>query len=126
MPSRAREEELFHLYNRLKEEGGHMLVTASSPPQGWNFALPDLRSRLLASPAAALRAPDDGLMEIVLAKMFSDRQIFVPQEVIAFLLPRMERSFSAARVLVDRIDRKALAEKRPVTVPLARDVLQES
>ena len=121
----AQEEKLFHLYNTLKETGGHMLITAETPPREWPFVLADLKSRLLAAPSVALQSPDDELMAIVLSKMFSDRQIFVPQEVIAFILPRMQRSFAAARDLADKIDRKALAEKRPVTVPLVRDVMQE-
>ena len=62
------------------------------------------------------------LMAVVLTKLFSDRQIFVPQEVVQFLLPRLERSFAAIRDIVDEIDRKALAEKRKVTVPLVRDI----
>jgi len=61
-------------------------------------------------------------MAVVLTKLFSDRQIFVPQEVVQFLLPRLERSFAAMRDIVEAIDRKALAEKRKVTVPLVRDL----
>jgi DnaA regulatory inactivator Hda len=122
--NREQEESLFHLYNMMKEQGGHLLLTATTPPQAWAFTLPDLKSRLCAAPAAELHAPDDELMAIVLSKMFSDRQIFVPQEVIAFILTRMERSFKAARDLVDAIDKKALAQKRPVTVPLVRELIQ--
>jgi chromosomal replication initiation ATPase DnaA len=118
-----KEKELFHLYNVARETGGYLLLTAALPPAEWNIALPDLKSRLLAAPSAALRAPDDALLAVVMAKMFSDRQILVPQEVIAYVLPRMERSFAAARTLVEAIDRKALAEKRAVTVPLVRDLL---
>jgi chromosomal replication initiation ATPase DnaA len=47
----------------------------------------------------------------------------VPPEVIAFLLVRMERSFAAARSLVELLDRRALAEKRALTVPFVRSVL---
>ena len=42
---------------------------------------------------------------------------------MTFLVPRMERSFQAARTLVDTTDRTALAGKRQITVPLVRDVL---
>lgn len=121
---RAAEEALFHAYNRQKADGGHILLTAAEPPAAWNFVLPDLKSRVLASPAVALQPPDDALMSVVLAKLFSDRQVLVPPEVVAFLLPRMERSFAAAQALAAAIDRKALAEKRPVTVPLVREMLQ--
>jgi DnaA regulatory inactivator Hda len=117
------EEALFHLYNLLRERGGHLLLTAEKPPVEWPFSLPDLKSRLLAAPAAAVGSPDDQLMAVVLTKLFSDRQIFVPQEVVQFILARIERSFLALRQVVDKIDRKALAEKRPVTIPLVREII---
>ncbi len=118
------ETALFHFYNRMKEAGGHILLTALKAPKEWDVELPDLKSRLLAAPAVAVLAPDEELMAIVLTKLFSDRQIFVPQEVVQFVVPRIERSFKALRDLVDAIDKKALAEKRAVTVPLAREILQ--
>jgi len=121
---RHAEEALLHLYNMLRERDGALLMTASAPVTAWPFVLPDLKSRLLAAPAAELGSPDDTLMAVVLTKLFSDRQIFVPQEVVQFILPRIERSFLALRETVDKIDRRALAEKRPVTIPLVREVLQ--
>lgn len=120
------EEVLFHLYNHAAANGRTILVTADAPPASWNVVLPDLKSRLLAAPAAALQPPDDTLMAVVLTKLFSDRQVAVSPEVVAYLLPRMERSFAAARDLAAKIDRAALAAKRPVTVPLAREVLDSA
>lgn len=119
----VREEALLHLYNIQKERGGHILAAAETPPRQWRFALRDLESRLLAAPAVAVGSPDDQLMAVVLTKLFSDRQLFVSQEVVQFLLPRLERSFAAMRDIAAAIDRKALAEKRPVTVPLVRELL---
>ncbi|HYE00256.1 MAG TPA: DnaA/Hda family protein [Alphaproteobacteria bacterium] len=117
------ETALFHLYNALRAAGGTLLIAARRPPSQWPLALPDLRSRLLAAPAAAVEAPDDGLLAAVLVKLFNDRQLRPGAEVVEFLLRHMERSFDAARRLVAAIDAAALAERRPVTVPLARAVL---
>jgi chromosomal replication initiation ATPase DnaA len=47
----------------------------------------------------------------------------VPEDVIRYIVPRMERSFTAARDIVARADAMALAEKRNVSVPLLRDVM---
>ena len=71
-------------------------------------------------------APDDALLGAILVKQFHDRQIKVAADVIAYILPRMERSFAAARDLVERTDRAALAQKRAISIPLVRDVLMES
>jgi chromosomal replication initiation ATPase DnaA len=120
----AAEAVLFHLHNRLAAGGGSLLVTGVEAPARWDLRLPDLASRLRAAPVAALEAPDDALLAAVLVKLFHDRQLPVPPEVVAFLLPRMERSFEAAERLVARIDRFGLARRRAVTLRLAAEALQ--
>ena len=117
------EPALFHLYNVAAETGGHLLLTGREPPARWSVGLADLRSRLSAAPAVAVRVPDDALIGALLGKLFGDRQLRVGEDVIAFLLPRMERSFDAARRLVALLDAAALAGHRNITVPLARDIL---
>ena len=114
---------LFHLYNRHAEEGGHFLLTARTPPARWPGRLPDLVSRLTAAPTVAIGPPDDTLIAQVVVKLFADRQLAVGAEVVPYLVTHMERSFAAARRLVAAADDAALAAKRPVTVPLVRDVL---
>jgi DnaA regulatory inactivator Hda len=117
------EEPMLHLYNTAVETGCCLLLTASQPPARWSIRLPDLRSRLNSCPLAGIGPPDDGLMAALVAKLLADRQLRVDQEVIGFMLTRMERSFDAARRLVTRIDEASLKQQRPITVPLVRSVL---
>jgi len=117
------ERALFHLYNLVKERGGSLLLTGRSAPARWPVELKDLRSRLAAASAVELNAPDDALIEAVLVKLFADRQVRVGGDVVRYLLPRMERSFEAARELVAAIDLAAMAQHRQVSVVLARAVL---
>jgi chromosomal replication initiation ATPase DnaA len=121
-PAEPVEDELalLQLYNRLREDGGHLLLTASRPVAQWALRLPDLASRLLAAQSVAIGAPDDGLLAALLLKMFDDRQLKAPEPAILYLLTHMERSFAAAHRIVDELDRLSLARKRPITVPLAR------
>ena len=121
----AEEQAFLHLYNMLAERGGHLLVLAREPPARWGIVLADLRSRLLAVPVARLLPPDDALLSAVLVKLFADRQLQVGEEVVVYLLARLERSFDAARRAVAALDRAALAAQRRVTVPLVRGVLGE-
>ena len=115
---------LLHLYNSLAEVGGHLLLADRRAPRAWPMIVPDLHSRLGAAPVVAMGAPDDQLIAAVLVKLFADRQLSAPPEVLRFLLPRMERSFAAAQAVVAALDRAALARQRAITVPLARAVLQ--
>ena len=120
----VRDERAFlHLFNYLAGQGGSLLLTAATPPAQWTVRLPDLRSRLAALPAIAVGAPDDALIEAVMVKQFSDRQIRVAPDVVAYLVTRVERSLATVRQVVAALDAAALAERRPITVPLARQVL---
>lgn len=122
---REAETTLFHLYNMLKEEQKTMMITMRMAPSMTDFVIPDLASRFRAAPSVAIHAPDDMLLASVLEKLFCDRQLCVGEDVITYLLPRMERSFAAAQELVGLADRHALAEKRKISVPLMRQVLSD-
>lgn len=117
------ETTLFHLYNILKENTRSALITMRMAPNQTDFALPDLASRFRAAPLVRIDPPDDFLLGSILIKLFSDRQLSVNNDVIKYILPRMDRSFAAAADLVARADRLALAQKRSISVPLMRDVL---
>ena len=113
---------LFHLHNLLAASG-RLLLTATTPPRDWGLTLPDLLSRLQALPTLRLDAPDDALLSAVLIKLFADRQITVPPNLIPYLVTRMERSIAAARALVAALDAHALAAARPISRALAAQVL---
>ncbi|EME68949.1 DNA replication initiation ATPase [Paramagnetospirillum caucaseum] len=118
------EVALFHLINQGREMGRFLLLTARAAPAAWGVRLPDLRSRLLAMPVAGIGAPDDSLLAALLVKLFDDRQLRIGEDVVHFLVGRMERSFAACAGMVERLDRAALAGRRAVTVPLARRILE--
>ena len=120
------ETALFHLHNLLMASAGTLLLTATSPPRDWGLRLPDLASRVQAAGVTRLAAPDDPLLSAILVKLFADRQIAVSPALIAYLLPRMERSFDAARALVAALDSEALARGTAVTRPLAASLLERT
>lgn len=120
----AGERALFHLLNLVKEEGAFLLLTVCEAPARLDVRLPDLASRLRALPHAELGAPDDALLSGVLVKLFDDRQLRVTEPLIAYLAARIERSIAVARDVVEALDRASLSGRRPITVPLAAEVLR--
>ncbi len=114
---------LFHLLNLAKERDFSVLMTGRERPGTWDIALPDLRSRLRAAPVVEIEAPDELLLNTVLVKLFSDRQLIVPPNVIKYIGLRMERSMSAAQRLVENVDKAALASGRRVTRQLVGKVM---
>ena len=82
-----------------------------------------LRSRLSATPAVTFGDPDEALVSQLIAHLLERRGIAVLPEVVAYLAPRIERSHHAIIATVDKLDAASLSRRRPVTVPLAREVL---
>lgn len=119
----AREAALLHLHNLIAEGGGRLLLTARAPAAAWGLRLPDLASRMESAAHARLGEPDDRLLSAVLVKLFADRQIAVTPALIPYLCRRIERSLAAARAAVAALDAAALAQGRPVTLALARELL---
>jgi len=117
------ERALFHLVNLVRAEGASLLITSRVPVARLPLTLPDLVSRLRVVPQAELGPPDDALLAGILVKLFDDRQLRVTPQVVAYLASRMERSVAVARDIVARLDRASLSGKRPVTVPLAAEIL---
>ncbi len=118
------DEAVFHAWNRATDSRALLLI-ARAPPSAWNVRLPDLRSRLAATPQIAIQSPDDALLGAVMAKQFRDRGLKVAPDVVAYVLTRIERSFAKVAEVVDDLDTLSLAAHRAVTVPLAREALAE-
>ena len=122
---RIEEEALFHLLNGVARPGGGLLLTSRTAPGLWRASLPDLRSRLNALPVAELEEPDDAVLDAILRKFFRERNIRAPEELLAYLVRRIERSAQAAADIVRRLDEAAHAEGRNVSRGLARTILGE-
>ncbi|MGA0544200.1 chromosomal replication initiator DnaA [Brevundimonas sp. VNH65] len=116
----ADEEALFHLINLAQADGGALLLVSRPSPRLWKAALPDLRSRLDAMRVVAIEAPDDVVLAAILRARFAERAMTPGEDVVDYLVRRIDRSADAAADIVARMD----ALHRPVTRALARQALE--
>ncbi|MCJ8519218.1 chromosomal replication initiation ATPase DnaA [Pseudorhizobium tarimense] len=119
------ETELFHVINSVRENGHTLLMTARLWPMSWPVTLPDLRSRLKAATVVEIGEPDEDLLGQVIIKLFADRQLYIDDKLVGYIVQRMERSLAAAQTIVERLDRLALARGTGITRNLAAEVLNE-
>ncbi|MCP5014020.1 MAG: DnaA regulatory inactivator Hda [Ketobacter sp.] len=117
------EEALFHLYNKIKDLGSTLLVSADASPRQLGVHLPDLASRLMAMEVYQVVAMDDQDKAGVLQLMARQRGFTLSDEVVAFILSRSDRQLSALQAVIERLDHQSLQEKRVITIPFVKKVM---
>lgn len=115
--------ELFNVFNSLKDGSGVLLATGDVPPARLPLR-PDLLTRLASGLVYEVRMLSEADRRAALHDYAAARGFDLPEEVADYLLARAPRDLSSLRALVDTLDRLSLEQKRAITVPLARELLQ--
>lgn len=121
------DDELFAAINSaLRGDIPGLLMASQSGPADWGVKLPDLTSRLGATPSITLDEPDDESLRPIMRVLFERRGRVVPEDVIDYLLKHAERSVPALRATITAIDEAARIEKADVTRNFAAKILRQS
>jgi hypothetical protein len=121
---RLDEAELFHCWNRAQENDTPLLLVSHA--QGWEIALPDLKSRLGAALHLEIGRPDDEFAAALIEAYAQQRGLVLGEGATTYLVPRAERSFAGLEALIEAIDRISLEKKQPATLSLWREALEET
>lgn len=117
------EENLFHLFNRIREQQGLLIFSALSGPAHLGVILPDLLSRLSWGLTYHLLALQDDEKLLAFKLRARQRGMEVPDEVGRYLLHRSPRKLSGLFALLDVLDEASLKEQRKLTIPFVRQAL---
>jgi DnaA family protein len=113
---------LFALFNRIKAGGGRLLTSAPQPPA--HLALrEDLRTRLGSGLIYRLQPLTDAEKAEAIAAQARERALKLSPEAINYLLRHAARDMRTLSMLVVALDQYTLEQKRPVTLPLLRELL---
>lgn len=114
---------LFNLCNAMREKGGALLAAGKLPPARLVLRH-DLCTRLAWGLVYEVHALADDEKAQALRRRALERGFMLADEVCSYLLTRAPREMSALLAVLDALDRYSLEAKRPVTVALARELLQ--
>lgn len=118
------EEQLFHLYNRIRENRGYMLVSANAIPRDLPIQLEDLKSRLMWGACYQIHPLNDEEKANFLVELAKQRGMQLNEEAASYLIRRCPRETGYLVSLIDDLDSYSLARKKKLTIPLLREWLQ--
>jgi chromosomal replication initiation ATPase DnaA len=116
-------EALFHLFNLFNTEGKYMLWTAENAPNQMNFPLKDLATRLKMLPCVKIAEPDDVMLQMLIVKLFDDRQLKISPEILNYIINNAPRSFAYIESLVAEIDKISLAYQASVNYTIIKQAM---
>ena len=114
---------LFNLFNRLRAAGGRLLASATVPPQQLAVR-EDLRTRLGSGLIYRLHPLSEAEQDAALDAQAARRGLRLPAGALAYLRSRAPRDMRSLSALLAALDRYSLEQRRPITLPLLREILQ--
>lgn len=117
------EEALFHLYNRLREQGGRLLLAASAPPRNMDFRLADLTSRLAWGLVFQLQALTDQDKQEAIKLRAERRGLQLSDEVARYMLNRGARGMGELFAALEKLDQASLQAQHRLTIPFVKRIM---
>jgi len=114
---------LFDTYNQLKAAGGKLVTAGLHAPTQMGLR-DDLATRLAWGLVYQLQPLTDIEKAEALKNHATERGMRLPDEVIAYCLRYLRRDLPNLMAVLDALDEWSLTEKKPVTVPMLKKLLQ--
>ncbi len=116
---------LFDLYNRMRESGGLLLVSGTASPLHLDLR-DDLRTRLGWGLVYQVHSLSDDEKAQALNRHAQSRGFSLPPEVTQYLLRHGRRDLPSLMNALDALDAQSLRLHRAPSVPLLKEVMQQS
>lgn len=117
------EEALFHIYNRIQQRQGRLLMAATAAPRALAFQLPDLVSRLGWGLVFQLQALDDEGKQQMLKMRAERRGLHLSDEVARYILSRGARGMGELFAALEQLDQASLQAQHRLTIPFVKRVM---
>jgi DnaA-homolog protein len=118
------QQGLIWLYNELRDNGYSLIMSANTSPINIPLEIDDLKSRLSWDQVFQLRLPNDELKIQILKQKARFRSFELSDEVIEFIIRRVDRDLDTLMSMLDKIDHASLAAKRKITIPFLKGLIK--
>ena len=120
------EHKLFYsLLNQSKQLENYILVNSVIPLKIFDFNTPDLQSRMDSFLYIGIELPTDDLLQVIISKSFSDKQVKLDPKITSFIIKNVERSYDKMIKLLKDIDEFSLSSGKSININLIKKVLKK-
>lgn len=117
------EVHIFHLFNLIQLNQGHLIIAGDQAPAQMPIELADLASRLASGATFRLASLNDEQKVSALIFRADQRGFNVTDDVARYLLNRGPRDMAGLLNLLEQLDKASLAAQRKLTIPFVKSEL---
>jgi len=115
---------LFNVFNRAREQGQALLLAGNAPPRDLQLR-EDLRTRIGQCLVFEIQPLTDTARSAILSSMAAQRGLRLDGDVVGYLMRYGRRDMPTLVRTLDALDRASLERKRPITLPLLRELMRD-
>ena len=115
---------LYSLLNQSKQLENFILINSIKPLSDFKYDLPDLKSRLDSFLFIGIDLPTDDLLNVIITKSFSDKQVELDPKVSDFIIKNVDRSYDKMFKFLKELDELSLSSGKPININLIKKVLK--
>tara|TARA_Y100001958_G_scaffold153045_1_gene140009 strand:- start:435 stop:1091 length:657 start_codon:yes stop_codon:yes gene_type:complete len=119
-------EKLFYsILNYIKQFDNFILVNSEKPLKEMKFDLQDLQSRINSFLFIGINLPTDDLLQVIISKSFSDKQIKLNPKISDYIIKNVDRSYDKMFKFLKEVDDLSLSSGKPININLIKKVLNQ-
>jgi len=119
------EKLLYSIINQSKQLNNYIVINSIQSIKEFNFNLKDLQSRLSSFIFIGIELPTDDLLNVIISKSFSDKQISLNPKISEYIIKNVERSYEKMFKFLKDIDELSLSTGKSININLIKKALNQ-
>ena len=119
------QEEFFHTFNTLREDGKQIIISSDKPPRDIEFLEDRLKSRFEWGLLADISCPDYETRLAILRKKAQDENIIIDDSILSDIAVKIDSNIRELEGVFNKIVARASLTHSPITIELAENIINE-
>ena len=119
-----KEELLYSILNQSKQLEKYILINSNTPIKNYTFDSEDLKSRIDSFLYIGIDLPTDDLLQVIIAKSFSDKQVYLDKKISQYIIKNVDRSYDKMFKFLKDVDELSLSSGKSININLIKKVLK--